>query len=157
MQKRRLIKISTREKLDGLLQSDESYEHTFQRKDKSIFSALLHQKLLRDSKGEIIGIRTTIQDISVRKKNEIDLHETAVRLEQTLTELQETQKMALHQERMRALGQIASGIAHDINNSLAPIIGYTELLLEYENLNEKIRSKLSSMILLLGGKNGKIP
>src|SRR5262249_30086560 len=32
-------------------------------------------------------------------------------------------------ERLRALGQMASGVAHDVNNALSPIVAYSELLL----------------------------
>jgi CheY-like chemotaxis protein len=35
----------------------------------------------------------------------------------------------VQQERLRALGQMASGVAHDINNALSPITAYAELLL----------------------------
>ena len=38
----------------------------------------------------------------------------------------------MQQERLRALGQMASGIAHDINNAISPISLYTESLLERE-------------------------
>lgn len=44
-------------------------------------------------------------------------------------ELRKTQEAVLQQQRLRALGQMASGIAHDFNNTLSPIIGFTELLL----------------------------
>ena len=36
----------------------------------------------------------------------------------------------MQQERLRALGQMASGIAHDINNAISPVALYTETLLE---------------------------
>jgi len=42
--------------------------------------------------------------------------------------LHTAQQSALQQERLRALGQIASGIAHDINNALAPVLGFADLL-----------------------------
>ena len=32
-------------------------------------------------------------------------------------------------ERLRALGEMASGVAHDFNNALSPIVGFCELLL----------------------------
>lgn len=44
-------------------------------------------------------------------------------------ELRRTQSVVVQQERLRALGQMASGVAHDINNALSPILGYSELLL----------------------------
>ena len=43
----------------------------------------------------------------------------------------------MQHERLRALGQLASGIAHDINNTLSPVSGFAELLLRHEtNLSE---------------------
>jgi signal transduction histidine kinase/ActR/RegA family two-component response regulator len=43
-------------------------------------------------------------------------------------ELRRTQQIVVQQERLRALGQMASGVAHDINNALSPITAYAELL-----------------------------
>jgi signal transduction histidine kinase/ActR/RegA family two-component response regulator len=43
-------------------------------------------------------------------------------------ELRRTQEAVVQQERLRALGQMASGVAHDVNNALTPIVGYSELL-----------------------------
>ena len=45
------------------------------------------------------------------------------------TELRRAQEKSLQQERLQALGQMSRGIAHDINNALTPIMGYTNLLL----------------------------
>jgi PAS domain S-box-containing protein len=53
-------------------------------------------------------------------------------LEQSYLTLQKTQHVMMEQERMKAMGQMASGIAHDINNTLAPITLYTEALLAGE-------------------------
>jgi len=46
--------------------------------------------------------------------------------------LQQTQQTVMQQERLRALGQMASGIAHDINNALSPIVGFADLLVRGE-------------------------
>ena len=51
-------------------------------------------------------------------------------VQQAYEELRRTQHVVVQQERLRALGQMASGVAHDINNALCPIIGYSELLLK---------------------------
>ena len=47
-------------------------------------------------------------------------------------DLRETQAAIMQQERLRALGHMASGIAHDINNAISPVTLYTEALLERE-------------------------
>jgi CheY-like chemotaxis protein len=50
----------------------------------------------------------------------------------------------LQQERLRALGQMASGIAHDINNALSPAALYAQSLLERETaLSAKSREHLA--------------
>jgi signal transduction histidine kinase/ActR/RegA family two-component response regulator len=53
-------------------------------------------------------------------------------LEKAYHELRQTQQTVMQQERLRALGQMASGIAHDVNNALSPIVGFAELLARVE-------------------------
>ena len=52
-----------------------------------------------------------------------------VALQTAYEDLRHTQDTVLQQERLRSLGQMASGIAHDINNALSPAALYTESLL----------------------------
>jgi PAS domain S-box-containing protein len=47
-------------------------------------------------------------------------------------DLRQTQQVLAQQERLRAFGEMASGMAHDINNTLSPVMLYTGLLLEQE-------------------------
>ncbi|MCX7854784.1 MAG: response regulator [Anaerolineae bacterium] len=54
-------------------------------------------------------------------------------------ELRQTQQAVMEQERLRALGQMASGIAHDINNAISPAVLYTRLLLRDPELPSNIR------------------
>lgn len=51
--------------------------------------------------------------------------------EQTLRaydDLQRTQEQLLQSEKLRAMGQLVSGVAHELNNPLTAILGYAELL-----------------------------
>lgn len=50
--------------------------------------------------------------------------------------LQQTQAQVIQQERLRAVGQMASGIAHDFNNALSSILGFADLLLVRPNILE---------------------
>ena len=47
-------------------------------------------------------------------------------------ELRQTQQTVMQQERLKALGQMASGIAHDVNNALSPVVGFADLLVRTE-------------------------
>jgi len=53
-------------------------------------------------------------------------------LEASYNDLRQTQAAAMQHERLSALGQMATGVAHDINNAITPIAIYTETLLEKE-------------------------
>jgi signal transduction histidine kinase/ActR/RegA family two-component response regulator/uncharacterized membrane protein affecting hemolysin expression len=67
-------------------------------------------------------------------------------LQQAYDDLHQSQQTVMQQERLRALGQIASGIAHDINNAISPVALYTESLLEREpNLSARTRSYLTTI------------
>jgi signal transduction histidine kinase/CheY-like chemotaxis protein len=66
-------------------------------------------------------------------------------LQQAYDDLRQTQQTVMQQERLRALGQMASGIAHDINNAISPVALYTESLLENEpNLSARTREYLET-------------
>ncbi|MBI3970315.1 MAG: response regulator [Chloroflexi bacterium] len=84
-------------------------------------------------------------ELATRQQAEAALSESNQRLERALTELQAAQSHVIQQERLTALGEMASGIAHDFNNALSPIVGFSELLLARPDAledREKVRSYL---------------
>lgn len=65
-------------------------------------------------------------------------------LQRAYDDLRQTQQAVMQQERLRALGQMASGIAHDINNAISPVSLYLESMLESEtNLSPRAREWLT--------------
>jgi ligand-binding sensor domain-containing protein/signal transduction histidine kinase/ActR/RegA family two-component response regulator len=84
-------------------------------------------------RGRVRKLKTRAEELSMlvdqRTRAEAALRETNRYLEETLDKLHKAQQQIIQQERLRALGQMASGVAHDFNNALAPILGYSELLL----------------------------
>jgi signal transduction histidine kinase/ActR/RegA family two-component response regulator len=63
-------------------------------------------------------------------------------LQAAYAELRRTQHTVVQQERLRALGQMASGIAHDINNALCPVLTFSDMLLTEPNLSPDSRKRL---------------
>lgn len=57
-----------------------------------------------------------------------------------ITEQKEERERAARADKLRALGQLASGVAHDFNNSLAAILGRAQLLRRQVNDNAVIRN-----------------
>jgi signal transduction histidine kinase len=72
------------------------------------------------------------------------VHERTRELRLALAELQVKQQQIVRQERLHALGDMASGIAHDFNNVLALIMGQAELLQQENDSPE--REGLSDII-----------
>lgn len=82
------------------------------------------------------------------------LHES---LQAAYDDLHRTQRAIMQQERLRALGQMASGIAHDINNAILPIVLYTDTLLENEaGLTEETRKYLETVQRVVGDVSATI-
>jgi signal transduction histidine kinase/ActR/RegA family two-component response regulator len=65
-------------------------------------------------------------------------------LKQTLQELKQAQDQIVQAEKLRAMGEMASGVAHDFNNVLAVVLGNIQLLLyQLDHLSpEEIREGL---------------
>jgi len=65
-------------------------------------------------------------------------------LKKTLKELKQAQDQIVQAEKLRAMGEMASGVAHDFNNVLAAILGNVELiLLQLDHLRpEEVRERL---------------
>lgn len=85
---------------------------------------------LFDQEGNIVAVQTTFDDITERKKIEQDLRDANMRLSAALAELKRTQLRVIEHERLSAIGQMASGIAHNFNNALMPILGFSDLLIQ---------------------------
>ena len=85
------------------------------------------------------------QEVAERARIEQTVLETNRQLADALKRLEASQEQVIQRERMHALGRMAHGIAHDFNNALAPILGFSELLLMKPELltdRKKLRNYL---------------
>ncbi len=73
-------------------------------------------------------------EIAERKRAEEQSLESNRQLMEALSELRSMQQDLVRRERLRALGHMADGIAHEFNNVLTPIVGFSEQLLQHGDL-----------------------
>jgi signal transduction histidine kinase/ActR/RegA family two-component response regulator len=66
-------------------------------------------------------------------------------------ELHRTQRHIIEQERLNAVGKMASGLAHDFNNALVPISGYAEMLLEHQEILQDPAKATKYLKLIMTG------
>ncbi len=71
------------------------------------------------------------RQVEVRKRAEAASLESNKQLMEALSELRAMQHEIVQRERFKVLGQMASGIAHEFNNVLTPMLGYAEHLLNH--------------------------
>ncbi len=79
----------------------------------------------RDDDGSVVGFYAMVQDITERQRATEALRRTNAHLSEINQRLRQTQEQLLQVEKMASIGQLASGVAHEINNP----IGYV-----YSNL-----------------------
>jgi len=63
-----------------------------------------------------------------------------------VTDAADLQAKLMHTEKMAALGQLVSGVAHEVNNPLAAIVGFTDLLLENPEVPQSAKDELGVIL-----------
>jgi len=86
---------------------------------------------LRNPKGEIIGFRGVGRDITERKQAE--------------EERRQLEQKAQVTSRLASVGEMAAGVAHEINNPLTGVIGYAQLLMDRKDIPSDIRRDLAAI------------
>jgi two-component system NtrC family sensor kinase len=62
-----------------------------------------------------------------------------------ITEQKRLREQLVQSEKMAAVGQLVSGVAHELNNPLAGVMGYAQLLLMRSDLDDKTQSYLNKI------------
>jgi two-component system, cell cycle sensor histidine kinase and response regulator CckA len=115
-------------------------EFTVKRKDTSVFAAEATLSGLVNDPADACSL--FLRDISTRKKAE----ERKEALEQQLRAVY----------KMEALGQLANGIAHDLNNSLGAISGYIDLIKKMGGGDEERLQKYANTIASAAQRSARL-
>ena len=105
----------------------------------SIERALERVRLQRELKGYVEALE---QRVAERTR---DLEATNAKLHASLAELQGAQERLIQTEKLSALGELISGFAHEVNNPLSTVLGYTELLTTFEECSSEVHSILEKV------------
>jgi len=122
----------TTAKLSGDVSFHDTFERTYRRKDGTVLSVLIRDRLLRDKSGRITGIRSAVEDITERRRTEEALQKSEEQLRQW--------------QRVEAIGRLAGGVAHDFNNLLMTIKGSGELLLNAFDRRDPRREEVEEIL-----------
>jgi PAS domain S-box-containing protein len=77
-----------------------------------------------DGHGKIVGFRGILNDVTERKAME---------------------QQVLLTNKLASIGELASGVAHELNNPLTTVMGYAQLLIESKHVPEHIKSDLDKV------------
>jgi signal transduction histidine kinase/CheY-like chemotaxis protein len=92
------------------------------------------EHLFRQAEGPLQNARDLeLTGIEDRKKDET--------IERQRLQLAQAQEKIVHAEKLTSLGRMVSGVAHELNNPITSILGFTEILLD-EELPEEQRDKV---------------
>jgi PAS domain S-box-containing protein len=99
-------------------------EYRFRHVDGSYRDLLERALIIRDSDGTAVRFVGSLMDVTARKQ---------------------LQDQLVRSQKMEAFGQLAAGVAHDFNNFLTTILGYSDLLLGELGMKGAIASHISEI------------
>jgi len=108
-----------------------NYETSMVRNDR-IIPILTSASLLKDERGAVVGTLGIFKDLTEKKTLEDDLKKAQAELVQ--------------KEKLAAIGRLASGVAHEMNDPLTSILTFSNLLREETQEGDPIRESLDIIV-----------
>ena len=99
-------------------------EYRFRHSDGSYLDLLERAHIVRDHQGKAVLFVGSLMNVTARKQ---------------------LQDQLVRSQKMEAFGQLAGGVAHDFNNFLTTILGYSDLLLDELGMKGAIASHISEI------------
>jgi two-component system NtrC family sensor kinase len=103
-----------------------------------------HVSVKEQGSAEAVRLARTFNEMATMLRAErSQLIARLAELERTTGELQSTQRQLIHGEKLASVGRLAAGVAHEIGNPLAAVLGLLELLREGDLSAEQSREFLA--------------
>ncbi|MBT4978336.1 MAG: PAS domain S-box protein [Gemmatimonadetes bacterium] len=140
----------TEQRLQGFRNA---YETRVRRRDGSLINVLISGSPLADEDGEFIGVLTVVFDITELRRAEQELErnkraytdQLEAMVRERTNQLEEAQAKLIQSAKLAAVGQLAAGVAHEINNPVGVLLMKLKFLLSVakrENLTAKAMATL---------------
>jgi PAS domain S-box-containing protein len=88
-----------------------------------------HNSIIKNERGKIVGILRSGEDVTELR-----------RMEEERKILEQKAQLS---SRLASIGELASGVAHEINNPLTGVIGYTQFLLDRKDIPDNVKDDLN--------------
>jgi two-component system cell cycle sensor histidine kinase/response regulator CckA len=111
---------------EALASTDDTWsgEYRFRKNDGEYLNILERAAICRDSSGQAQRWVGSLMDISARQK---------------------LQDQLCRSQKMEAFGQLAAGVAHDFNNFLTTILGYSDMVLSEPGMSRTVESHIQEI------------
>jgi signal transduction histidine kinase/ActR/RegA family two-component response regulator len=112
------------------------------------------QEIARSIHALIVSLEETVEmrtaelagQVAEHMKTQDSLKVSNTDLAKSMKDLRRTQRALIEKERLTALGELVSGISHDFNNILVPIISYSSILIDDPSIEAEERNELLAII-----------
>jgi len=94
---------------------------------------------VRDTTGKVYRIAGVAEDITEARQSVENLRSAKKKLEETQAQLVQSEKLA-------GIGQLAAGVAHELNNPLSGVMGFSQLLLDDPELSGQHRKDVETIL-----------